>query len=209
MTGVGVLQTSDPAIATTIFINDIQKLIKISTSRMRRRTTKARKPYITSAILKSIRSKEKLYNLYKMDKSNELNRTSYLKFSKILTKVINKAHIAYEKCIISAVGNNNKKVWNYVNDKMKNNVKSGPIEQILDDDNGLITEAFDIANKFNDFYTNVGENLASKIVKPKGTVPMPGNSLKSLFFEPITKVEIEKIIRDMTVKAGGCDSIGV
>lgn len=206
----GVLQTPEPEMATTLFINDMQDLIKSSTFRTRRKDDQTRKPFITQAILISIRKKEKLYNLYKLDKSNGILRDSYFQYLKVLAKVIKKARIDYETNIISSLGNSTKKIWNYVNGKIKDNVKKRqPVGHILDDDGNAITDTFLIANKFNDFYAGVGENLAKKIVKPKGLVPMPQTNANSLFFEPITRDEIEKTIKNMTIKAGGCDGIGM
>ena len=104
-----------------------------------------------------------MYKIYSKDKENAVNRDNYLNYSKILTKIINRARVNHEKNKITAIGNNTKKIWDYVNDKIKGNAGKKQIECIIDDDENKIENVFEIANAFNDFYTNVGVNLAIRL----------------------------------------------
>ena len=56
-----------------------------------------RKNWITSAIIKSYVTKEKLYKLWKKDPNNTKKREDYRKFNLILKKIINKAKESFDK----------------------------------------------------------------------------------------------------------------
>lgn len=101
------------------------------------------------------------------DKTNLINKIKYIEYNNYLTKVLDKARLLYEKNIISSLGNNNKKVWDYVNSKIKNKNIRKSIDCVYDDDGEPITNKTEIAESFNTFFTNIGENLVSKIEKPE------------------------------------------
>ena len=59
-----------------------------------------------------------------------------------------------------------------------------------------MTENIDIANGFNDFFTNVGPNLSVKI-KDEGfnfRQYMKNSCLQSIYLQPVTEAEIGNII---------------
>ena len=56
-----------------------------------------RKNWITSAIIESCVTKEKLYELWKKDPNNTKKRENYRKFNLILKKIINKAKESFDK----------------------------------------------------------------------------------------------------------------
>ena len=85
---------------------------------------------------------------------------------------------------------------------------SKPFNQFLV--NGVLTEnPKTIADKFNDFFTNIGPTLASKI--PKSNISfsnfMKDENAQSLFLQPVTDREISKIILSLKEGAPGVDNI--
>ena len=56
-----------------------------------------RKNWITSAIIKSCVTKEKLYKLWKEDLNNTKKREKYREFNLILKKIINKSKVSFDK----------------------------------------------------------------------------------------------------------------
>ena len=60
--------------------------------------------------------------------------------------------------------NNLSKTWSAISNLLnRNNTKSSLPDYIIDNNN-TITDPLDIANRFNDFFTNVGPNLANEII---------------------------------------------
>ena len=56
-----------------------------------------RKNWITTAIIKSCVTKEKLYKLWRKDTNNPKKRENYRKFNLISKKIINKAKESFDK----------------------------------------------------------------------------------------------------------------
>ena len=73
----------------------------------------------------------------------------------------------------------------------------------------MITDKNVIADQFNNFFINIGPNLASKIPKSSKTYKdfLPPTNLNSIYLEPVTEVEIKKITKSLKNGAPGCDDV--
>ena len=66
----------------------------------------------------------------------------------------------------------------------------------------------DIANTFNEFFSNIGSSLAKKkIKKPKRKYKQPESVNGTIFLKPTSSSEIYKILQEMKDKNGGIDGI--
>ena len=69
----------------------------------------------------------------------------------------------------------------------------------------LLTEPEEIANKFNEYFINVGPNLAKKILTMPATISftdtMPSSNLFSMFIDPVTVNEIIRITTDLNKRS--------
>ena len=73
--------------------------------------------------------------------------------------------------------------------------------------NKIIDNGEAIANTFNDFFTDVGKNLAEKIPQPT-VLPSEKTIANSIFFEPTNKIEVVEVINTLKPKkAPGIDNI--
>ena len=73
----------------------------------------------------------------------------------------------------------------------------------------MVDNSKKIANSFNEFYTNIGANLASKLSK-SSTKPlhyMTEQTVQSLFFTPIDKIELMNITSSLKNSTSGYDGI--
>lgn len=157
------------------------------------------------------KTKEALYMLWKNDKKNKIVEPQYKNYAKLLTKVINKVKILFDKETVKTNCNNNKALWAFVRDKINMNSKNkccsvGPVTrngQLIENDKNL-TEAF------NKFFCSIGNVLASKINIPSQaeTNNIPFNS-KSIFMYPTNANELMKIIVNLKDRAGGVDNVSV
>ena len=92
--------------------------------------------------------------------------------------------------------NNAKKIWGVMKEligKIRNTESSLP-KTLFIEKNKYITEIKDIAEEFNDFFTNVGPNLAKK-------VPCSSNSFNS-FLNQTHSIMEKKLANNKRVKGG-------
>lgn len=202
---------SDPDVAINQLIFYIKKCIEKATTKIRKSKNIYRKPWMTSAILKSIEHKEFLYNLWKDNSSLAVLKNEYLSYNKILKKIINVARNNYEVKIVSGYAANPKKLWKYINTKMgKNKSKNCPIGKIKAG-SMLLEDSKSIANIFNDFFANIGLDLAGKIQPTQASngfsIAHSLRNSKSIFLTPISNSEVMNVISNLKDRNGGSDKI--
>ena len=99
-----------------------------------------------------------------------------------------------------------KKYWSVI-EEVINNKKRTPYPSYFNCQSSQINCDTEIANKFNDFFVNIGSHLAAEIPHPTQIIAMPGNYPHSLFLEPTTYTEIELVMSRLNVAAPGWDEI--
>ena len=93
-----------------------------------------------------------------------------------------------------------KETWRTLNKLLGRNNKIKLPDFFKDKDGNKITDSTDIADQFNDFFTNIGTRLADKIGTTDIGYISPLNSLKdqkSIFLNPTSIEEIIKITKDL------------
>lgn len=200
----------NPNIATDVLIKDINLCIEQSTIKVKKSKLKFRKTWMTPGIFKSIRHKEFLYNLSKKYKESVEFKNDYKLYNNLLKKVIDKAKELYEIKQAEISCKNTKNMWNYINNKMGNKKsKSKNIEKLNVNDE-IVTDPNLIAEHFNNFFTNIGHELANNISPINIDNDLTSNqtrNLKSIFIKPISALEISKVIANLKDKSGGIDKI--
>ena len=157
-------------------------------------------PWITRAIIKSINEKDKLYKkLLKtpQDCPEFLNiKTNFKTYRCIIRRSIMHAKKDYYKNTFHRYSNDLKKTWKTINDTLNRNKnkKSFPSEFISSDGNPICDHKT-IANAFNDFFINIGENSSS----PNTTIPSYEKYLDNItstnfHFRAITRTDTMQII---------------
>ena len=160
-------------------------------------------PWITSGIIKSIKERDKLHIELKRAVNNnekEILKLTLQLYNRILQKTIRRAKYTYYHCHFETLKNNMKKTWQFINDILhkKKNSKSYPDHFNA---NGItITEPTEIANGFNSFFTNIGEELASNIsyAGPDNHKNFLTEEINSSFeFQPVSENEIIRIVEKL------------
>ena len=171
---------------------------------------RSRKPWITPAILKSIHRKDKLYKKY-MNKPTYDNKTKLNKYRNMLTSLIRSSKKQYFTEKLNENRNNLKQTWNILNSVLGRNRPTKPHTSFTI--NGSeISDPTSIADGFNDFFVNIGPNLADKIPNTNANygeflknIPSP---IGSLFFSPTNDEEIADVFNTLkTGTACGYDDI--
>ena len=106
---------------------------------------------------------------------------------------------------------NMKKTWNMINKVIGRHKKENHQTKFKKEDNGFVTDPFDVANEFNDFFVNIGPKLAERIHSSGKDYfeYLKEPVQKSMFMKPIVEDEIIKIIAKFDQnKSPGHDGIG-
>ena len=169
------------------------------------------KPWLTQGLLKSINKKRKLFLKFKNEKLKNKNGTTYQQY-KMYNDNINKLKKLrkrnYYQDYFTENHRNSKKVWKGIN-TLLNRHRNQP-NNIHLEENGLISNPTIVADKFNEFYLNVADNLSSKI-KQKGSKfqdYLKNPSKSSFALKEILPVDVVKVINDLDgTKSGDIHNI--
>ena len=170
-----VLDDDDPENSYSNFLQKTTSLLDIhcpvKTIKISNRKT-PRKPWITQGLLKSIKTKDKLYKKYinKPTTENKIKYTKYRNHLNILLRVSKKSHITSE---IETNKFNMKNTWKTLNNVLGRNKQTRLPDFFKDNDGNKITDSSEIASNFNSFFTNIGTNLAEKISPPDDNYVSP------------------------------------
>lgn len=167
------------------------------------------KPWITSAIIKSTKRKNYLYR-YWLCKRTESSLTKYKNYKNKLTGIVRAAEKHYYEKRFSEVNNDARKTWNLIKSIINKN-NSNTIDE-LSINGKLSKDKLKIANKFNDYFVNVGSDLAKKIPKAAGNyanyMNIDKSNSQSFFSAPTDISEIIDIVMNFKEsKSTGFDNI--
>ena len=168
---------------------------------------KNKKHWLTSGLKRSIAMKNSLYIKQLRNPSDE-NTKLYKRYKNKLTKVMKRAERLHFSELIEKHKGNSKKIWSVIKNVInKKTMKSVPSQLLI---NGKIeTNRETMANKFNNYFTNIGKDLANKI-PDSGVDPLSylaNNNDHSIFLRPVKSDEVEKIILSLKPSSPGYDGI--
>ena len=158
-------------------------------------------PFMTSGLLVSRARKLKLASLSKANPSPE-NLLNYKEYRNLYNKLVNKAKALHfegklEKC------KNPKKVWATLKECINIGKSStGDVEKLVIGNAPPIFEAQDIADSFNNFFTNIGKKTVNGIISPSTSYEhyLPEPCASSMFLNPVHSLEIVQVIDGLVSK---------
>ena len=168
-----------------------------------------KKPWITKGLLKSINTKCKLYKAYLKNPCN-FNNDRYTKYKNKLNHLLKISKRNYYDYKINEAKGNLKATWKILNEiinKRKSRTKF-PSSFIYDDKK--IKDPVEIADKFCNFFTNIGSNLFNKLPKTDVSYQtfLKNRINESIFLKPVSVNEIKEIANKFkSGKAAGLDHI--
>ena len=153
--------------------------------------------------------KNKLYHISKKIPCVRTER-AYKEYKNTLSILLKKAEKNYYKELISDNKDNMRKSWSIIKSVI-GKYKQANIQKTFKLDDHTITDNKKIiSDKFNDFFINVGPNLA-KAIPNSSKSPlycMKDRVLESIFLEPVTEEELYKLISKLKDSANGWDDLG-
>lgn len=168
------------------------------------------KPWITNTLLASIKNKQKLYITHFL-KGNTEQKSYYKKYANKLNKVKAAAKKKYYEEELKHSQNDTYGTWRIIKSLLSSSNKSSTIPEKVKHNDCLYTDLNDITEQFNEYFANVGNNLAARITPHdenayKKYLPLSISS--SLFLVPISPFEVMQQIHSLkNKKSCGCDNI--
>jgi len=144
---------------------------------------------MTRALLKSIITKNKLYSKV-WNKKNTFEYDAYKQYRNALNRTIKAPKQNYYEQQILLDKNNPKKLWKTINSILEFNPRSkSSIERIVDETGNKLNNPRDIANTFDQYFCNIGPELAKTITPPTSASSNFSHSCTSIFSLMDTSME--------------------
>lgn len=201
----------DPNVAYNYFIDNLSHFIEISSKEIKVKNKHRKlKPWITTALITSIKKRDKLRMISKTNKHNVAIQREYKQYRNILNQLIKTTKSDYYSKKLNEYKGNTRKTWQILNESMnKHKIR----KQIVINNNGnIVSESRQLANLFCEYYTGVGENMSKNIKKSEIRLPSSSRKIKSnnLFLYPLSEDEIVTNINKLKNSAApGNDDISV
>ena len=166
------------------------------------------KPWLTPALKESIKTKNKLYiNRHKgIDHNKKCEK--YKAYRNKLNHLLRSAERKHYQDLLNEHRCNIKKSWQIIKTVI-NKRKHNAVCTKFKCNDITITDGKDIANRFNNFFVNIGASLAKNIpVSDKKTSDYMSHYVLELFYlSPVTEAEVDKIISNFRDSAAGWDEL--
>ena len=130
-----------------------------------RKQMRFKKPWLTKALLKSIKTKNKLYKKYLQVPTVD-NSSLYKRYKNKFNHTLRLAkHRYYEKKLENAISNAHA-TWKTLNEVLNRKKSRAQLNTIFKSDDQEISDPVEVANRFCSYFSSVGPNLAKKIQPP-------------------------------------------
>ena len=185
-----------------ILTSNLNLTIPLQKPNSRNRKRIPKNPWITKSLLRSINRKNKLFYKQKINPSTR-NRTQYVRYRNVLTSSLRASTQLYFSRQFEKHKFDMKSTWKVINEALKSKNDTDP-PKYIHKNNRKIDDPSDMAEVFNDFFVNIGPNLANNIPNTNTDFhkflndPNP----QSLFFNPIIEEETKNIIINLNTKKG-------
>lgn len=206
---LNVYDCDNPETCVEIFLDIIKKLIKKATIlKSYTSRNKKRKPWMTNGIVKSICTRDTLFQQHIKRPQDIEIKNQYINYRNKINSLVKKAKSKYLKNLMYNTEKvDSKKLWEGVKTITNNSTKCNKEIKYILKNATKITNKSEMAKQFNNYYANVGHNLAQKI---DYSPPLASTTevTSSLFLYPTDVPEIKKFIKELKVnKAPGKDGI--
>lgn len=183
-----VLNSDNAEVACEYFLKIYTETLNRCTSkRFSKSEPKKIKDWITSGLIKSIRYRDKLKK--KLLKSHSIQlENEYKIYRNFLNKLIKKRKLEYYRNQIENNGSNMKKIYRIIDDatNVKNNKDLSDL-RILKDNKQEFEDNVSMANFCNNYFINIGKEMAKKIDTPPMNLTLQGRVGNSMYLRPVTE----------------------
>ena len=169
-----------------------------------------KKPWISCEIISNIKKRQHYFALYFQ---NKIPKDFYTHFRNFVTGQISRSKKDYYEHKSNAAKSDIKQTWRIINNiiNTKNRKVENTIKKIIHDE-AVHVDSGDIANMFNDYFVDIGKNIAESIVGNNSNhleYMTHINQPNSFFFRPIHCYSTEKFICSLKNKFSNLNRIPV
>ena len=204
-----ITQCDNGQIAFTKFYNYFTELyykcfpltkIKISTYRNR-------KPWLSDGLNKSIKIKNKMY-VKSIKIPSVYNIRQYKDYRNILHRLLRQAEREHYNELLNINKTNLRKQWAVIK-QVLNKTKPDGLPNKFNIDNNVISDKYKISEAFNNFFVNIGPNLAKNISNNTDDPIsfMSPQTPGSMFINPVNVTELSEIILLLNNSSPGWDGL--
>ena len=164
---------------------------------------------MTPALLKSRRTKERLFKIFQETPSTE-NKIKYCSYKNKFTALKRKAEKEYYSNELELARNNLRETWRIIKNIMNSSENPVALPDTFKYKDKIIDDAQDISNKFNKYFVEIGPTLDAKIEAPSTDFKhfLNSNTCDSFFIRPASSEEIVDTINSCKDKrSSGIDNI--
>lgn len=207
-----VTSLNDSELANNKFISILQRTIEKSTIEIKiNKHHKKLKPWITNAIINSIKHRDLLKKHLNNNINNNNLKIQYKTYRNKLNKTIEKAKNNYYKQKLAENKSSPKKVWALIKDATNFRKKIKKPINIKNENDEIETDNSKKANIFNEYFRNIGGALANKIDNTNNNLDLPQkNVTQTIFLNPVNEEEIILTISSLKNNCSpGSDNINV
>ena len=164
-------------------------------------------PWVTEGLRTATKVKNKLYKR-SLRHPTALNKIEYAKYRNKLTQLLRKQHRNYYESLIQEIKNNLTKTWNIIKSVINNKRTMFKCSKFVNN-NITMSDGLEIANHFNNYFANIGPNLAKSIPDTTFTHNkfLKDSCNNSIFLQPVTDEEIYNMIKSLKNGSPGIDNI--
>lgn len=194
--------------AFSLFNDKISSFIKSSTFTKTSKNKTKKKAWITGIIIDQIAHRDFLHRKYLNDKNNTVKLQQYKNIRNLVIGLIRKAKNDHYRVKINSATNLKDK-WNITKEAVNMNKSKFKIKSIKNSHGIIVSDEYDLANEFNNFFVDVSEHLCTKIQNRDAHYsPKIKPLTDSFFFIPILPFDIEDTIATLkNTKSCGNDGI--
>ena len=199
----------DPEHACEMLSSTIQTEVEFLSFTSTHRKTSPIQPWVTSAILRSINTRNKLLKQFLKQRNSE-NELKFKRYRNVLRLTMRHAKTRYFQNQFTKYANNPRLLWeNLLQAINKRKEKRKPASSY--EINGeFITDSRLIAESFNEYYSNVAPNLDASL-GPSNVDPLSYlqdvRTHETMMFSPVTEQEIFAIVMSLKETGAGHDGI--
>uniref|UniRef100_A0A672Z783 Reverse transcriptase domain-containing protein n=3 Tax=Sphaeramia orbicularis TaxID=375764 RepID=A0A672Z783_9TELE len=158
---------------------------------------KNKKPWLTKGLEKACKKKNSLYREFLKHRTKE-KENKYKRYKNRLTAIIRTHKKAYYDKLLEIHKNDIKGTWKVLNDMIKKSNKKNFATYVVKNGDTVVENTEDIVNIFNDFFVNVGPNLAKDITKwekDDKTFNFAIENNNSMFLGGVCESEVLEVVR--------------
>ena len=209
-------EISNPNESFNLFFNKIDSLVNqyIPLRKLTKKEIKNRfKAWITSGIQNSMKRRDKIYKTFIKAKQLDIKKeyeSQYKTLRNQIVKLCGVSKLTYFRNFFQINAGNIKNTWKGINKviNISNNIRNTSSSLIVN--NKLISDPVKVANKVNEYFSTIAENLQSNIYQT-GTdfhQYLKGRNSHSIFIQPTDPLEVIRTINNLNSnKATGPSSI--